>query len=208
MPKDDRLYAKFTLDFPDHSKIASLSDAAFRTWMEMIFWSRNHLTDGFIPRRMITDADPSEANASRVLWLASVCFELLHNDDEKPSLIQCENGYQIHDFAEHQTTKAEIEARRDVRKRAGQLGGIASGRSKREAKQTKREAKPKQTRSKTYPETETYKYITPTGLCTTEEHAGRSNGAPAHTNGRPQGWPVETLEEALARAEREAEEIF
>lgn len=151
MPKDTRLYATFTLDFPSHHKIACLSDAAFRAWMEMIFWSRRHLTDGFIPKRMVTD----KAGASALLWPASVCFELLHNDDENPSLIEVENGYLIHDFAKHQTTRAEVEAKREVKKRAGQLGGMASGRSRREAKRSSTQAGAKQTRSKTNPETET-----------------------------------------------------
>jgi hypothetical protein len=176
MPKDTRLYAKFTLDFPDHYKIAGLSDAAFRTWMEMIFWSRRHLTDGFIPRRMVTDEPDAPQGQHRPTWLASVCFDLLHNDDTNPSLLEVENGYQIHDFAEHQTTRAEIEHVRQVRKTAGRRGGIASGEARRKQTQARR----KQTRSKTNPETETETYIRGEGyVSNAREPTANLNGAHA-----------------------------
>lgn len=137
MVKDDRLYAKFTLDFADHPKIKPLSDAAFRTLVEMILYSRRMLTDGFISRRLV-----GEAGAS---WLLDACFELLHNDDEKPSLIEVDNGYCLRDFSEHQTTNADLASTQQARKRAGQMGGVASGakqtRSKTEANAKQNEAR-------------------------------------------------------------------
>lgn len=137
MAKDERLYGRFTLDFADSPKIMPLSDAAFRALVEMTLYSRRMLTDGFIASAI--------ANAR---WGASVCFELLQNDPVKPSLIEVENGYLIHDFAEHQTTRAEIESLREKRKAAGRKGGKASGQAR--AKQVV-----EQKRSKTNPETET-----------------------------------------------------
>ena len=131
--KDHRLYGKFTLDFPDSPKIAPLSDAAFRALVEMTLYSRRMLTDGFIAERLAV-----------ARWGLDVCQELLSNDSEKPSLIKVENGYQIHDFADHQSTKAEIERVSKARKAAGRKGGLA-----------KAKAKAKPTPSKTYPETET-----------------------------------------------------
>ena len=139
--KDIRLYAKFTLDFPDHPKIMPLSDAAFRCLIEATLWSRKHLTNGLLPRRFAI-----------VRWSFEVVQELTQNDTLKPSLIECEEGWIIHDFAEHQTTREELEERRNKRKDAGRKGGIASGRSRREAKAKQML---KQTRSKTNPETET-----------------------------------------------------
>jgi len=141
MLKDDRLYGKFVLDLPDHPKIMPLSDAAFRCLIEATLWSRKHLTNGLLPRSFAI-----------VRWSFDVLQELTTNHPTNPSLIVCDEGWLIHDFAEHQTTKEEVEAKREVRKIAGRKGGIASGRSRREAnaKQTL-----KQTRSKTKPETET-----------------------------------------------------
>ena len=133
MPKDERLYGRFTLDFPDSPKIAPLSDAAFRALVEMTLYSRRMLTDGFISERL-----------ALARWGLDVCSDLLENDPTKPSLIRVENGFQIHDFAEHQSTKAEIDRLTEVRRAAGQRGGKASAR-----------AKAKQKPSKFNPETET-----------------------------------------------------
>lgn len=156
MAKDDRLYGKFTLDFADSPKILPLSDAAFRALVEMTLYSRRMLTDGFIPDRL-----------ALARWGLEACQELLGNDHEKPSLNRVENGYVIHDFAKHQGTKAEIEARREVRRAAGQKGGLAKARAN-------ALAKPKQTSSKTCPETET-------------ETVSKSNQKPA-TDTTPDGF--------------------
>ena len=129
--KDARLYAKFTLDFPDHPKIKPLSDAAFRALHEMISYSCRLQTDGFISRKLV--GSRGEAGAS---WCFEVVRELCDNDDENPSLVEVPNGYLLHDFSDHQLTKADIDARRQAKQTAGRKGGVASGvtrRSKREA---------------------------------------------------------------------------
>jgi hypothetical protein len=124
--KDQRLFAKFTLDFPQNPKIMPLSDAAFRCIVEATIWSRDHVTDGFLARRL-----------ALAKWSLDVLLELCTNDDQKPSLIEREEGWYIPDYAEHQDTKADIEARRERAKVAGQKGGLAK--AKRPAK---RPAKP------------------------------------------------------------------
>lgn len=126
MPKDQRLYGKFTLDFADHPKIAILSDAAFRCLVEATLWSRKQERDGLLPRRYAV-----------AKWGIDVLQELCCNDDTKPSLIERDEGWYVHDFAEHQETKADIEARRERNKIAGQKGGLAKAKrtGKRGAKQ-------------------------------------------------------------------------
>lgn len=136
--KDERLYAKFTLDFPDHPKILCLSTAAKWALVDLTIYSRRHMTDGFI----------GEAVALAKHG-ATVCQELATNDPVNPSLIEVENGYKIHDFDLHQSTKADIEALTEKRKAAGQKGGQAKAVAS--AKQVL-----KQKPSKTCPETETY----------------------------------------------------
>lgn len=131
--KDSRLYGRFTLDFPDSPKILPLSDKAFRALVEMTLYSRQLMTDGFLSERL-----------ALAKWGPEACQELLENDPVKPSLLRVENGYQIHDFAEHQSTRADIERATEVRKAAGRKGGLAKARRKLE-----------QTSSKTCPETET-----------------------------------------------------
>lgn len=122
MAKDARLYGKFTLNFPRHPKIAILSDAAFRCLVEATLYSRDELTDGLLARRYAV-----------ARWGLDVLQELCQNDDEKPSLIEVEKGWLIHDYAEHQDTKEEVEARSARNKAAGQKGGLAK--SKQRAKQ-------------------------------------------------------------------------
>lgn len=141
MAKDGRLYAKFTLDFPDSHKILPLSDKAFRALVEMTIWSRKQMTDGFVASRLAV-----------AKWSLDVLQELCSNDPENPSLIEVENGYQIHDFAEHQDTRAEIEARSARNKAAGQKGGQA--RAKRSAKRGASESL-SETQAETETETET-----------------------------------------------------
>ncbi|MGP3708517.1 hypothetical protein [Gordonia paraffinivorans] len=114
MKKDARLYAKFTLDFADSHKIMPLSDAAFRCLVEATLWSRAQMSDGFLPSRYAV-----------ARWSLGVLEELTSNDPFNPSLKVVDGGYQIHDFAEHQDTKADIEARRERNRLNGQKGGLA-----------------------------------------------------------------------------------
>lgn len=113
--KDRRLYGRFTLDFADSPKIAPLSDAAFRTLVEMTLHSRRMLDDGFVDARI----------AARK-WKKKAIAELLSNDAVNPSLSEVDGGYRIHDFDEHQQTRADIEAKRS----AGSKGGRASAQAR------------------------------------------------------------------------------
>ena len=141
MAKDNRLFGKFGLDFPDHPKILPLSDAAFRCLVEATLWSRKQMTDGLLARRYAV-----------AKWGVDVLAELSTNDPENPSLIESEEGWMLHDFAEHQDTRAEIEARSARNKAAGRRGGLAK--AKQSAKQgAKRPASG--TLSESLPETET-----------------------------------------------------
>lgn len=107
MGKDTRLYARFDINMDEHAKIFLLSDAAFRALIESTLYSRRQLTDGFIP----------EALAVRK-WGKDVLEELTSNDPEKPSWRRTKQGgvagIEIHDFAKHQTTSADIEGKREA----------------------------------------------------------------------------------------------
>jgi hypothetical protein len=114
MPNESRLYAKLTLDFADSHKIAPLSDAAFRAYIRMLLWSRRMLTDGRVPVPM-----------AKVFAKPSVLSELTGNDPVAPSLTLDGTDYIIHDFAEHQSTRAEIEAQQERNRENGRRGGQA-----------------------------------------------------------------------------------
>jgi hypothetical protein len=73
------------------------------------------LSDGFVDRRIASKK-----------WRAKSISELLANDVTKPSLAEVDGGYQIHDYAEHQQTRADIEKKRT----AGSMGGKASAQAR------------------------------------------------------------------------------
>ncbi len=130
MVKDSRLFFKLALGFSDNHKIRPLSDAAFRCLVEAIDWCRSQPNDGFLPSRYAV-----------ARWGLDVLLELATNDPEKPSLIEVKTGvtgWQIHDYAAMNITKAEIEARSQRNKLNGQRGGLAK--SKRVAKQVASES--------------------------------------------------------------------
>ncbi|HCS2945725.1 TPA: hypothetical protein OQU49_004325 [Shigella flexneri] len=105
-------FARLDLDYADNPKIADLSDAAFRTHIEMVLYSRKYLTDGRIPARTATR------------WDTDSVSELLLNDPEAPSLAKMDDGsYLLHGFEDMQETKAEVQARQQVNARNGAKGG-------------------------------------------------------------------------------------
>lgn len=144
---EKRLYGKFTLDYPDSHKIAPLSDAAFRTHVEMVLWSRRYLTDGRVPAAM---AKVLSRGRTKVLR------ELCTNDSEHPSLTQDENGdFWLHDFLDHQPSKDAIEAIQAVNRENGAKGGRTKGaNANRTAKRTATDSL-SETEAKLYTETET-----------------------------------------------------
>lgn len=185
--KDERLYGKFCLDFPDHPKIAILSDAAFRALIEMTLWSRRHLTDGWLASRLAS-----------ARWSLEVCQELASNDPVNPSLIAVEDpstgaltGWFIHDYAAHQDTRAEVEARRERAKAAGQKGGLAK--AKRHAKQIASDSLSKnvaETETETENRTTHSVRSSDSGDVKNEPHPGEARTAPSAARGHrlPDGW--------------------
>lgn len=116
MAKRTDLFIRLSLDYANHPKIASLSDAAFRAHVEMILYSRKYETDGVLKNRVVNRLGSG--------WDAEVVAELLANDDDAPSLRQLDNGdYELHGFSDMQETKAEIAARRRKNSDNGKLGG-------------------------------------------------------------------------------------
>lgn len=110
MAKDERLYARFDIAMDEHPKIMLLSDAAFRALHEATYYSRRQLTDGFLDERVALRK-----------WRPEIIEELSSNHPERPSWIRVEGGWEIRDYADHQTTTADIEAKRQ----AGRKGGLA-----------------------------------------------------------------------------------
>jgi hypothetical protein len=86
-------------------KHAVLSDGAFRLWAHGLCWSKEHLTDGFIPAVTLPLLHPK---AARVLP------ELLRTlvPGKGPLWHEADGGYTIHDYEQWQETKGRVQERR------------------------------------------------------------------------------------------------
>jgi hypothetical protein len=123
MPKDSRLYMTFPIDFDEHPKVAPLSDAAFRAFIEMNAYSRRQSLDGRIA-----------AATARRRWKGKALAELVASHPERPLVALEGDVYVIRDYAEHQLTVAAIEALREKRAAAGRRGGEAKAKTVASAK--------------------------------------------------------------------------
>lgn len=168
MSKDPRPFIQLALDFPDHPKIRPLSDKAFRILVEMLAWSSDQGTDGFVAEAMFKTFGTPGARK-----------ELLTNDPKRPSVVAVADGYQLHDFEKHNRLRAEIDEIRAKRAAAGAKGGKA----KANAKQP-----PEQTGSNFYPDVRSQM---------TEEQDTHSQGpvslAPSYPQGTDESESVEVL---------------
>lgn len=124
MPRDQRLYMTFPIDFDEHPKVAARTDAAFRAFVEMNAYCRRNSTDGVI--------DVVYANRR---WKMRVMNELVNSHPERPLVILDGDRYVIRDYAEHQLTTDAIEDLRQKRSEAGRQGANAKASAQALAKQ-------------------------------------------------------------------------
>lgn len=140
-----KLFARLSLDYPDHPKIAALSDSAWRTHVEMIIYARKYELDGVLPARVV-----------KTKWETDSVSELQANGNP-PSLIfdEATNTYRLHGYEEMQESRADIEARRQVNARNGAKGGRPRKTEKKPNGFTKRNRNETQRKAETETETET-----------------------------------------------------
>lgn len=94
-------------DFPDHPKVIGLNDAAVACWLRGLCYASRYLSDGAIPRAALPKLGKPKAAAALVaagLWEAT------------------ESGWQVHDYAHVQRTKAEVDDLVAGKARAGTFG--------------------------------------------------------------------------------------
>lgn len=107
-PFDDRPFVRLDHGMPENPKIAGLTDAAFRLYIEALCWCSRQETDGDIPQAMM-----------RRLGRPKTITELVTTG----LLIHHDNGsYAIHDYLEHQRSREEIAAFRESRSDSGKKG--------------------------------------------------------------------------------------
>lgn len=108
MAADGRTYIRVHDGMPDHPKIDALSDKAFRLLIETWCWCSRHLTDGQVPRA--TWNRRGTPKVRRELVEAGLVED--HGSD----------GVVMHDYLEHQRSRAQVEDINDARREASIKG--------------------------------------------------------------------------------------
>lgn len=115
-------------------KIVGISPLAELMYIHGLMYANRNLTDGFIPTqvanfRLLDGADNADELAEEL-----VQAKLWH---------VAENGFEVHDYLQHQRSSEEIKVLSDARAKAGRKGGKrAPGQGKKDP--SKPQAKPKQ----------------------------------------------------------------
>jgi hypothetical protein len=95
-------WVKIDYNIAANAKIAGLPDSAFRLYIYSICWSASQLTDGFIPSSILHRLGVKSASTRAQLLVNSGLFEVVTD------------GYLIHDYLYHQSTKAQVEKAKEA----------------------------------------------------------------------------------------------
>jgi hypothetical protein len=101
--------------FHSHPKAIAAGTPAIGLWTLCGSWSSDQLKDGFVPTAVALRYGTRamcKALVSAGLWLV------------------VDGGYQFHDWGDRNPLKEQVDAIRDVKRRAGQAGGRASGQTR------------------------------------------------------------------------------
>lgn len=112
MPKDKRPYITVTLDMPDHPKYAGLNRAQKMLLIEGWIHCAKYLTDGVMDIKVWNKFGTNRDRKSLL-----DCESVTTNPDGKSVLFV--------DYLEHQSSRSEVEAKREQARSAGQKGGRA-----------------------------------------------------------------------------------
>lgn len=94
-------WIKIDDNFPDHPKVIGLSDKSFRIYISALCYAGRYLTDGFIPMAIIARFADEDMSYVSELTKSDLLKEDLDN-----------NGFVIHDYLAHQTSKQQVEDKR------------------------------------------------------------------------------------------------
>jgi hypothetical protein len=110
MGTDPRLFFKLHNGFPEHPKSIELSDKAFRQLIEAWCYCSRNLNDGKLTKAQFLKLFSAKSRKE----LLTVGF-----------VGESENGYEMHDYLQHQQSAEQVENRRNTRAAAGSMGGRA-----------------------------------------------------------------------------------
>ena len=94
-------WIKIDDSFPDHPKVVGLSDKAFRVHINGLCYCGKYLTDGKVPMKIAARFSEEDMAVIAELSMAGLWIEDLPN-----------NGFIIHDYLTHQTSKDQVEQKR------------------------------------------------------------------------------------------------
>lgn len=157
--------------FPDHPKVAALSDGAFRLWLGLLAYSSRYRTGGLVTaseiHRVARSRYAYRTEALRAELIGRGLLELVSLERRsgvaEPSLERrsgvagaspaggdpvegdssAESVYALHDWSDYQPSAEQAERLSQLRSEAGRRGGLRSGESRNEAKQTKQPDEPR-----------------------------------------------------------------
>lgn len=132
-------WARLDDQFHLHTKVAPLSDRAWRLHVTAILECARHLTDGRVSRKLV----PTWPMAPRGAALRDTIDELI----DARLWLPTDDGWDVNDYLEWNPPADAVAERREARKLSGRAGGLRSG-------VIRREAKPKQTVKQVLPENE------------------------------------------------------
>lgn len=119
MGRDARTYITVHDGMPEHPKVEPLSDAAFRLLIESWCYSSRNLSDGVI---------------LAAVW-AKRGTPKVRRELEAAGLVEaCDGGVLLHDYTQHQRTRAEVEAQRARNAENGRKGGQAKAAGRKPAR--------------------------------------------------------------------------
>lgn len=95
------LYSRVYGSITWHAKALAAGDAALGVWVRLLGHCAQHLTDGRIPTAIAVAVGASSPGAIEALARVGL-------------LEPVEGGYQMHDYLDHNASKADIEAARDA----------------------------------------------------------------------------------------------
>jgi hypothetical protein len=107
-------YIKLDDKITDHPKIAAAGPLAAWLFVSALCYSSRHLTDGAIHRNALAQVSNVPSPLKHAAELVKVGL-----------FVVTEDGWQIHQYTERQTTRAEVESKRAGRASAGRKGAAA-----------------------------------------------------------------------------------
>lgn len=120
---DARTFIKLHDAFPDHPKIHQVGPAAAWLYVCGLCYCSRWLSDGRIPKGAVAQLSAIRQPAAAARKLVDVGMW----DDAG-------DHYLVHDYLEHQSSKAQVEAKKLARAEAGRKGGSAKRQANGEAK--------------------------------------------------------------------------